>query len=243
VLKLTKNKISILLISHDNKNSSLIASANPKGAEIKHSQFNALSKRLEIAKYFLTQKIKSHHEHLTFFNQDIPLKEVLLKIKDAKEIDELLGIEGTFAKHYFKIYFSLFPKEFQTKTRTKHPPQDPLNALLSYWYSLYYNIISVKLLSYGFEPTIGYLHTPFRTHNALASDIMEVFRSQINHAVLSIFSNSLLVKEDFAKKGGVYLKWSGRVKVWNEFIKLTSVLKPQLDSEIANLKRLINEKA
>jgi CRISPR-associated protein Cas1 len=242
ILNLTKNKISILIISHNNINTSLIHSSNPKGAELKLSQYNALTKRVEVAKYFLKAKIISHAKHLEYLNKEIEIEQTIKSIELAQEIDTLLGIEGTFAKKYFKEYFSLFSKEFQPKTRTKHPPLDPLNAILSYWYNLYYHIISVKLLSYGFEPTISYLHTPFRTHNALASDILEVFRAQINHAVYGIFNNSLLSMDDFAKKGGVYLKWSGRTKVWSEFVKLADVLKPQLDTEIANLRGMINKK-
>lgn len=241
ILKLTKNKISILLLSHDNKNTSLIASSNSKAGELKLSQYKALEKRLKLAKYFLTNKIKTHIEHLKYFSKDINHQNIFYDIDNAQDIDTLLGLEGSFAKAYFKEYFLLFSKEFQTTTRTKHPPLDPLNSLLSYLYSLFYNIITVKLLSYGFEPTIGYLHTPFRTHNALSSDLLELFRAEINHTVYNILQNNILQKSDFAKKGGVYLKWSGRVKIHKEFIKLNQVLKSKLDVEIATLKRMINE--
>jgi len=106
---------------------------------------------------------------------------------------------------------------------------------------LYYKQITAKLLSYGLEPALGYLHTPFREHNALASDILEVFRAEINEKVYEVFSCDYLKKEDFTSKHGVYLKYSGRIKIWKHYLQLISSLKPKLDFEISNLKMKIEQ--
>jgi len=241
ILKLTKENINILLISHNNSNISIINSANTKNGNIKLAQYHSLQHSLTYAKYFIKHKILSHQEQLQFQQKDIETKTILNQIKEAKNINELMGIEGSFARDYFQKYFSLLPKNLHKSKRTKQPPQDPVNAVLSYWYSLYYNIITVKLLSYGFEPALGYLHTAFRSHNALSSDILELFRASINQAVYSIFQHNLLSMEDFSKKGGVYLKYDGRKKIWKEFVTLVDILKPKLDTEIANIRKWINE--
>lgn len=241
ILKLTKENISMLLISYNNDNFSIINSANAKNSEIKFAQYSSLKNRLIFAKYFITKKLITHQEHLTNLGYDIEILLQLEQIKNATDISEIMGIEGTFARIYFKYFFDFLPKNMHKSKRSKQPPQDPVNALLSYWYSLYYNIITIKLLSYGFEPSMGYLHTPFRTHNALASDILELFRATINQAVASVFKHNLLTNEDFSKKGGVYLKYEGRKKVWSEFVILVDLLKPKLDNEIANLKKMIYE--
>jgi len=241
ILTLTKNNISILLISYNNDNFSIINSANSKNAEIKLAQYNSLHDKLRFAAYFIKNKLNYHVEHLKAHEIELDISSQLQQLKNATKIDEIMGIEGSLAREYFKHFFTLLPKDMHKNKRSKQPPQDPANALMSYWYSLYYNIITVKLLSYGFECSIGYLHTPFRTHNALASDILELFRASINQAVVSVFANNLLTLEDFSKKGGVYLKYDGRKKVWGEFVALVDVLKPKLDSEIANLKRMIHE--
>ncbi len=244
ILKLNEANISLLIVSHNNTNVSLLNSANTKNGDLKLAQYNALSNRLEIAKYFIAQKVKTHAEHLETFEKKLPTERVLEEIANTKSVESLMGIEGTFAKNYFKVYFALFPKEFRVTKRTKNPPKDPVNAILSFWYSLYYNIISVKLLSMGFEPAIGYLHTPFRTHNALASDVIELFRAEINHAVLGLFENKLLEKSDFSfKGGGVYLTFEGRKKVWKEFVDLISVLNPKLTQEIAHVRAMIEGRA
>jgi len=241
ILKLTKENITILLVSYTNDNFSLISSANTKNADLKFAQYNSLKNNLVFAKYFLTKKLKSHNEHLKYMDINENIDKQLQQIQEATKIDELMGIEGSFARLYFTYLFDAFPRDIHKGTRTKRPPQDPVNAVLSYWYSLYYYIITTKLLSYGYEPSMGYLHSAFRTHNALASDILELFRSSINQAVVGIFKQKLLTQEDFSKKGGVYLKYDGRKKIWSEFVTLSEVLKPKLDEEIANLKKMIYE--
>ncbi len=240
ILKLNEADISLLIVSHNNRNLSLLNSANTKNGALRLAQYNALGDRLKIAKYFIAQKVRTHAEHLSYFDTQLPIDSVLDEIEQCGSVESLIGIEGTFAKAYFKAYFLLFPKDFRASKRSKNPPKDPLNALLSFWYSLYYHIITVKLLSMGFDPAIGYLHVPFRTHNALSSDFIEIFRAEINHAVLGLFVNGLLEKSDFSYKGGgVYLKFEGRKKIWQSFVDLIGVLNPKLSQEIANIRAMI----
>ncbi|MEA3227610.1 MAG: CRISPR-associated endonuclease Cas1 [Campylobacterota bacterium] len=241
ILTLTKENISVLIISYNNDNFSIINSANAKNSEIKYSQYGSLKNRLVFAKYFITNKLITHKEHLTSLGCDVGILLQLEQIESATDIPEIMGIEGAFARIYFQHFFKYLPKNMHKSKRSKQPPADPVNALMSYWYSLYYNIITVKLLSYGFEPSMGYLHTPFRTHNALASDILELFRAVINQSVISVFKHNILSVDDFRTNGGIYLKYEGRKKVWSEFVALVDLLKPKLDSEIANLKKMIYE--
>jgi CRISPR-associated protein Cas1 len=245
ILKLNEAKVNLLIISHNNKNLSLLQSANTKGGELKLLQYEALSTdRLEIAKYFITKKIETHAEQLAHFDIELSVNPFLEEVEKAESIGSLLGIEGNFSKLYFQHYFTLFPKVFRVTKRTKKPPKEPLNALLSFWYSLYYNIITVQLVSMGFEPAIGYLHTPFRTHNALSSDLIEIFRAEINHVVLRILKNGLLEASDFSRKGGgVYLTFEGRKKVWREFVELVNILNPKLKREIAHLRATIEKES
>ena len=243
ILKLNEHGISLLVVSHNNKNLSMLHSANAKQGELRLAQYEALSYRLEIAKYFISKKVTTHAQHLEHLKVEIETETILEEIAKADSIESLMGLEGKFAKRYFKEYFQLFPEGLVSSKRTKNPPKDVVNALLSFWYSLYYNIITVKLLSLGFDPIIGYLHTAFRTHNALASDLIEIFRAEINHTVLGVFQKQLLTKEDFSNsRGGVYLKFEGLKKVWGEFVSLVDVLNPRLKEEIAKLRKMIEVK-
>lgn len=241
ILKLTKNNISVLLVSYNNVHATIISSADSKSSQIKLAQYNSLKDTLKFAKYFISKKILSHTEHLKMLNVDINSSMQIMKVNNAQNINEIMGIEGAFARDYFTYYFEYLPSAMHKSKRSKQPPQDPVNALMSFWYSMYYNIITIKLLSYGLEPGLGYLHTPFRSHNALSSDILELFRAEINHIVIKIFTNKILTFDDFSKRNGVYLKYEGRVKVWQEFVSLVDVLKPKLDGVIADIKRMISE--
>lgn len=242
ILKLTRADISVLIVSHANEHFSLIQSANAKNAQIKLAQYAAHAHRLAFAKMFISKKIDEHAKQLLQNGRIVEISGELLQIQNASSVDEIMGIEGAFAARYFKEYFALLPLHLHKSKRSKRPPLDPVNALLSYWYTLYYHVITVKLIGYGFEPSIGYLHTPFREHNALASDMLEIFRAQINEAVMHLFNTEILQQDDFSKKGGVYLKFDGRKKIWSHFLALCDALKPKLDEEIATLRRMIDEK-
>jgi len=102
-----------------------------------------------------------------------------------------------------------------------------------------YNLITVRLLSFGFEPSIGFMHQPFRSHNALASDFMELFRADINAFVFRLFDEKKVTSSDFTKKNGVYLKYDARRKIWGYFKSFNQKLQKELDKEIAILRDMI----
>jgi len=161
ILRLTKEEISVLIVSHANDNIALINTANTKNAEIKLAQYLSHTRNIEFAKYFISHKILQHAQQLKNYEvAPLEYESYLLQLENAVSIDEIMGIEGAFARKYFGEFFTLFPANMHHNKRSKQPPQDPVNAILSYWYSLYYNIITIKLLSYGFEPALGYLHKP-----------------------------------------------------------------------------------
>lgn len=81
---------------------------------------------------------------------------------------------------------------------------------------------------------------PFRSHSALASDFMELFRADINEFVFKLFAEDRLKLSDFSKQnGGVYLKYDGRRRVWGEFQKFNLTLQKDLEKEITIIKYMI----
>jgi len=239
ILTLTNSSISLLLLNNNPNKSAVIYPAGAKNSELKLKQFQKASTNpLEIAKYILNEKIKTHNLHLQ--------KEALRtnnsfyeKIKKASSLDELLGIEGSFSKFYFQEYFSLFPKNICKGKRTKRPPLDALNAILSFSYTLFYNLIAITLLRFGFEPAIGFLHRPFREHFALSSDILEIFRASINAFAKELFASKTFTINDFTKKDGVYLKYSSRKKFWSEFNSFYHSLESQIDNQITTIRSML----
>ena len=240
ILKLTQNNISLLIVSYNHQHKALIHSAKAKNSELKVAQYRALEHRLTLAKFFIAEKFNSHYQSLLKQNIVLELESFQHKLHQTQSISEILILEAEFSRQYFQCFFSLIPRKFHRNKRSKRPPQDPANALMSFWYSLIYHIITSKLLSYGFEPGLGYLHTAFRSHNALASDLIELFRVAINERILEVFQQKLLDLEDFSKQGGVYLRFSGRQKIWTNFLQLVDDIDADIDQNIAYIRKYIN---
>ena len=223
LVKLTKEDISILIF---NRGFSFIYPISSKNAELKKKQYFALNERVKIAKWIIKEKIKRNFLNIEF---DYSV------LDRVEEIDEILGIEGAFAKIYFKKYFSLFDKRLVKGYRSKRPPEDVVNAMMSFLYTIVYYEITNVIIKNGLDPQIGYLHEPFRSHNALSSDILEFFRSEIDKFIYYLFKEKILIKKDFDTK--YRLRDESRKRVWKEIKEFLETLKIQ--KEVSNLKELL----
>lgn len=243
IIKISNENIPILYLSRDSKRFALTLPAISKNSELKIMQYRALSHNIEIAKQLLHQKFLTHQASLNHYDMDIDITNELTNLALAKDIDTMMGVEGSFARRYFGHYFSLFERKLTKGYRSKNPPLDPINATLSYIYTLGYNTITAKLYMRGFDPSISYLHIPFRSHYALSSDLMELFRADINDFVADLFLQQILTIEDFSNKGGIYLKQEPRRQLWKHIKPFMDTLNPKLNKAIANLKKQIIPKA
>ncbi|BCD68468.1 CRISPR-associated endonuclease Cas1 [Nitratiruptor sp. YY09-18] len=242
IAKLAKNSIAILVVTTNPKEFIHIQKRYIKNAHIKEAQYHALRNRVEIAKYILSVKIKKSYETLHHFKLGFEKNKILKDVKNAKSIEMLLGIEGSLAKEYFKHYFSLFPKILAKGQRSKNPPLDPVNALLSYIYTIFYFEIATWLHFYGFEPLIGYLHTSFRDHMALSSDILEFFRADIDRFVAYQFLDKNIIVNDFTKnKNGVFLTQNGRKKLWPSLKIFIESEESLIKQKIAKMRDIIEK--
>jgi len=239
VLKLAKEGISIIYISKHNEDIALTLPQFSKNSELKMAQYSALNQRLGMAKYFVDEKITRHLKHLKSVGVETSENIWKEKVQQADSVEKLLGVEGIFSKVYFQHYFALFSPTLHKGKRSKRPALDPVNAMLSYGYSIVYNLLTTKLYMSGFEPSISYLHTPYRSHYALSSDFMELFRADINEKVLEWFNDGLLVLEDFKMKNGVYLTYESRKKIWPEIKALMQYISIESDKEIALIRTAI----
>jgi CRISPR-associated protein Cas1 len=239
-LRLSKENIPVLIVGRNSQDFSLTLPLKSKNSEQKMQQYASLKNRLGYAKYFLGEKITSHHNHLKRIGMVEDPGIWKKKIDASESVAELLGIEGSFAAIYFKHYFKQFPKVLHKGKRSKRPPLDPVNAVLSYVYTYAYHSITAKLHQAGLDPALSYLHEPFRSHNGLSSDFLELYRAQINEKVAEFFLDEVLTTDDFSAKNGVHLKYNGRKKLWPSLKELSSALSVQMDNEIALLRASIS---
>lgn len=122
-------------------------------------------------------------------------------------LGKLMGIEGAAAAAYFPGYGALLADEWQNifTKRQKRPPTDPVNALLSYGYTLLINQTAAAAQIVGFDPYIGYLHSTQYGKPALALDIVEMFRAPIvDSVVLTLLNNRMLTFNDFEETFGTW---------------------------------------
>ena len=120
-------------------------------------------------------------------------------IQKTKTIDQIRGFEGEAASAYFGNFNTLITNsDFVFETRTRRPPLDKINAMLSFVYTILVHDISSGLETTGLDPAVGFLHTDRPGRPSLSLDIMEEFRPWFaDRLVLSLINKSQVSPEDF----------------------------------------------
>jgi CRISPR-associated endonuclease Cas1/CRISPR-associated protein Cas4 len=136
----------------------------------------------------------------------------------ATTVNELLGFEGEAAARYFRLFATMlgeaareFP-EFSFEKRTRRPPADPVNAMLSFAYSMLTRTWLTVLSAVGFDPYLGFYHQPRFGRPALALDMMEPFRPILaDSTVIQVINNGEVKADGFLAAGpAVNLKPNAR---------------------------------
>ena len=147
------------------------------------------------------------------------LKQLAEEAAGASALATLLGIEGAAARLYFEQFAGMLKPEegdelpaFDFTGRNRRPPRDPLNALLSFAYSLLTKDLTIACHAVGFDPFVGFYHQPRFGRPALALDLMEGFRPLVSDsAVLSAVNTRMVTQRDFVQVGrAVSLSPAGR---------------------------------
>jgi CRISPR-associated protein Cas1 len=121
----------------------------------------------------------------------------------AKDMNGLLGVEGSASRAYFGAIKLLVDDELAFEERRRRPPKDPVNAALSFGYSLLARDAVGAAAAAGLDPSVGFLHGPHRGRPSLALDLMEEFRPLIvDTVVLEAFSRGVLSRDHFREAGG-----------------------------------------
>ncbi len=133
-------------------------------------------------------------------------------IKYTSDNNELLGYEGLASRTYFSALGMLINKPFQFTKRTKQPPRDPFNAMLSMGYSILFNEILSNIIAIGLHPYIGFFHQLAKGHPALVSDLIEEWRAVIVDAlVISLIKRGSITENMFTlNKKGCYFSPEGK---------------------------------
>ncbi len=144
------------------------------------------------------------------------LKRLAVQAASVQSADSLLGVEGEAAAIYFHRLPAMIAPDrisnFDFKRRNRRPPEDPVNALLSFAYALATRTLTNALETAGFDPLLGFFHRPRPRRPALALDMMEPFRPILcDSVVLTAINNGEVRETDFISNGpSCALKPAGR---------------------------------
>ncbi len=124
-------------------------------------------------------------------------------------VDALRGVEGAGAAALFQALGESLPEGWIFPGRRKHPPTDPVNALLSFGYTLLHNHVSTALQAAGLNPRVGLYHESTGALHALACDLQEEFRFLVDGLVLAVLNRREVSPDDFttvADGGACFLR-------------------------------------
>lgn len=243
VRALMSRDIPVLWFSYGGWFSGIAEGLPGKNVDLRIAQFCATKlRRLEISRRMISGKIRNSRTMLRRNSRGVvddvggQLKSLALQAMQADSPQRLLGIEGTAARLYFENFISLLGENvridvsgFSEDGRTRRPPGDPVNALLSFCYSLLIKDLTVTLEAVGFDPYYGMFHRPRFGRPALALDLAEEFRSLIAESVvLQVLNNGEVGPRDFKfRAGGCMLEADGRKVVLRAYER-------RLDQEVTH---------
>jgi len=233
--ELFEHGIEMALLTRTGRLIGQITSPTTKNIELRVAQFKRYGEeafKLDLARAIVNAKIVNCLNLLKAFSYNHPniglsgeisgIEASLKDVSGADNVPSLRGIEGTAARTYFQGFAKMMLGEFTFEARKKHPSTDPVNALLSFGYTLIFNEISSLLDGLGFDPYLGYFHEVEYGRASLACDIQEEFRAAIDRYTLYVINNRMLGKEDFfenPKDGSMYLKREAMKKYFGEYEK------------------------
>lgn len=238
IYEFAKMQIPIMWISKKGKFISKIQSSYKTSIKKQRMQFDLShdgSFRLELSKKWIFAKVrnqkiilkrlaKSFTNNHNISNDDIKrFNQFEEKITRANRIQSLLGYEGIAAKYYFENLGKTLNKEFKFEKRSRRPPKDEVNSVLSFGYTLllyeFYSALELK----GLNPYAGYMHEDSENHPTLASDLMEEWRPIIiDSIVVRMFNHNKFEQKHFDYSNynnGVYLNKLGSALFLQEYEK------------------------
>lgn len=234
--------IPIILLSQQGKYFSRIESTDDVNIALERLQFERSSDDkflFECAQNFVRAKLHNsgvllkRHAETDLSNDQLRqaiagMRHLEEALERAETIDAVRGYEGQGAALYFSVFQELFePGAFTFRLRVRRPPTDPVNAMLSFGYSMLFNNLFSMARLHRLHPYVGFLHADKPQHPALISDLIEEFRTLIDGMVIGIINKRLIGLHEFTtlhhddgSPKGCYLSDEGRKTYLREFENL-----------------------
>jgi CRISP-associated protein Cas1 len=232
MMKCAEEGRSLVFFDHGGRFKARVTGKTGGNILLRTAQWSAAfdpNKTLDLARSIVSGKVQNSRFVLLRARRDTKseafdssiecLESVLAALPEAKSVDYVRGQEGFAAEAYFSVFDSMIltkPTEFAFSLRSRRPPRDRMNALLSFVYSLATSECASALEGVGLDPQLGFLHVTRPGRPSLALDLIEEFRSVLlDRFCLTAINRKQVVADDFQEfeGGGVLLSADGRRKV------------------------------
>ncbi len=207
------------------------------------------AKRICIARKFIEGAAYNMVKNLKYYNnrgKDMspfiePMEKYAENIVSISDVDELMGTEGNIRKTYYDA-FDLILNDFSMDGRSKQPPRNEVNALISFGNMMCYSQCLRAIHQTQLNPTISYLHTPGERRYSLALDVAEIFKPiLVDRVIFKVLNKRELQKEDFdIQLNRILLKEKGKKKFIESFEnRLTETIQHRTLKREVSYKHLI----
>ena len=166
------------------------------------------NKRIVIARKFVEGAAWNMLKNLQYYNRRGKDAEPLItlinkymeSIPQANAVDELMGVEGNIRQTYYEA-FNLILNDFEMGARTKQPPQNEVNALISFGNMMCYSFCLRAIHQTQLNPPVSYLHTPGERRYSLALDIAEIFKPVlVDRSIFKVLNKKEIQEKHFDNK-------------------------------------------
>ncbi len=249
---LLRNGVSLALMTRSGKMLGWLHAASKLNLPLRHNQFEHASDPefcLALGRAVVEGKLRNSramarriiHAQGGDGSALAMIRRALADVSTVGDLATLRGVEGSAAKVYFSVLRSALPDELTLEKRTRRPPKDPVNALLSFGYSLLTANLMAAAEIAGLDPYDGFFHADKYGRPALALDLVEEFRPIIvDSVVLSLINNRRIGRADFVEDGagGFYLTQRGLKRFLNAYTQrlYTEVFHPDAGRALSYLK-------
>ncbi|RJO60658.1 type I-B CRISPR-associated endonuclease Cas1 [candidate division WS5 bacterium] len=208
-------------------------------------------KRIFLAREFVSGAVKNIRQVLKYYiNRERDVAEPLQRIENlfpiisqCKDTNELMAIEGNVREHYYKAFDRIIGNpDFIFEERTRRPPKNYLNTLISFGNSIIYTVVLSEIYKTHLDPRIGYLHATNFRRFTLNLDVAEIFKPVItDRLIFSLLGHKMIGKSDFERStGGILLKEKAKKCFVEELDnKLKTTIKHRAIGRPVSYRRLI----
>lgn len=211
--------------------------------------YNKREKRLALARKFVEGASFNMQKNLRYYNNRqrdveaniLQIETYCQQIGEASDVHALMGVEGNIRQAYYAAFDAILG-DFSMGTRTKQPPTNEINTLISFGNMMCYSLCLSQLYHTQLNPTISFLHEPGTRRYSLALDLAEIFKPiLVDRTIFRVLNKKEVQSSDFSiELNRCVLKESGKkafVKAWDE--RLAETIRHRVLKKHVSYKHLV----